>query len=185
MLEWQNIATLWSKIKGIVVKSGQTIIAKVSSKQSVKTEIIFACYEAGITNENAIKYVLATVEHETAGTFKPVKEAYWLSEEWRKKHLRYYPFYGRGYVQITWEKNYKKFSKIVGKDLVKNPDLALSHNVALKILVIGMRDGLFTGRKLSRYFNQDRCDFVNARRIINGTDKAQHIAELAKKMKVF
>ncbi len=53
-------------------------------------------------------YALATACHETAYTMQPVREAFWLSENWRRTHLRYYPFYGRGYVQLTWKANYER-----------------------------------------------------------------------------
>jgi hypothetical protein len=47
-------------------------------------------------------YVLATTQWETAQTFKPVREAFWKDEEWRRVNLaRYYPYYGRGFVQLT------------------------------------------------------------------------------------
>lgn len=67
-------------------------------------------------------YVIATAWWETAQTMHPVREAYWLSETWRKKNLRYYPYYGRGYVQLTWEENYKKASDYFKVDFVNNPD---------------------------------------------------------------
>lgn len=88
---------------------------------------------------------------------------------------------GRSYCQITGKDNYSKFSKLLGVDLVKNPDLALDPEIAAKIIVIGMRDGIFTGVKLSDYFTSDKSDWVNARRIINGLDKAGDIAEYAQK----
>jgi len=127
-------------------------------------------------------YVLATVELETATTFEPVREAFWKSEEWRKQHLaRYYPYYGRGYVQITWRANYKKFSDLLGLDLVNEPDLALDPAVAIQVLIIGFRDGLFTTKKIGDYINEHRTDFRNARRCINGLDRADHIAALAER----
>ena len=67
-------------------------------------------------------YIFATVFHETNATFLPVREAYWMSEDWRKRNFRYYPYYGRGFVQITWEANYLTYKKLLGIDLVKNPD---------------------------------------------------------------
>ena len=124
-------------------------------------------------------YVFATVFHETAFTFEPITEAYWLSEEWRKKNLRYYPYHGRGYVQITWKKNYQIFSSILGEDLVKNPDLAKVPKYAFKILVKGFINGIFTGKKISDYINTSKKDYKGARRCINGTDKAQIIANYA------
>ena len=156
------------------------------TKQEMIDKIIQECYDQDITNLDAVKYVLATVEHETNGTFMPVKEAYWLTESWRKKNLRYYPYYGRGLVQITWEENYMKFSDILTKmynsnyiDLVSMPDLALNEDFAVKILVYGMKHGSFTGKRLDHYFTDKGSDFVNARRIINGKDKAKRIAGLA------
>lgn len=124
-------------------------------------------------------YVFATVFHETNATFMPVKEAYWLSEEWRKNNLRYFPFYGRGFVQITWKENYDKFSKILNQDLVNNPDKAMLPLNAFNILVYGFINGSFTAKKISDYINTQTKDYKGARRCINGTDKAQLIAGYA------
>ena len=75
---------------------------------------------------NQAAYVLATAWHETNQTMLPVIEAYWLSEEWRKKNLRYYPWYGRGFVQLTWQDNYKLADNKLGLngEMLKNPSLA-------------------------------------------------------------
>lgn len=88
---------------------------------------------------------------------------------------------GRGYCQITGRNNYSKFSDLLGIDLVANPDLALTDEVAGKIITIGMRDGIFTGKRLGDYFTSNGSDWVNARRIINGLDRANDIAGYAKK----
>ncbi|MDF1879542.1 hypothetical protein JHD46_07830 [Sulfurimonas sp. SAG-AH-194-C20] len=151
--------------------------------------IVTACRENGITQVAQIQYVVATALWETGFTLLPVKEAYWV-KNW--KHYirysavtsRYFPYYGRGYVQITWLKNYKVFSKLLGIDLVKNPDLALQSDIAMKILVIGMRDGLFTGVGLDRYINEDKTNFIEARYIINGRDKRKQIAALASSVNI-
>ena len=154
------------------------------AKKETKKKIIEACIKQGIIQVEQIQYVLATVEHETNGTFKPVKEAYWLSEKWRKKNLSYYPYYGRGFVQITHKENYEKFGELLDIDLVKEPDLALEFDNALFILIYGMKKGLFTGKKLSDYFSKNGSNFIGARKIINGTDKSKKIAVLAQKQKV-
>lgn len=130
---------------------------------------------------NELAYVLATAYWETAKTMKPVKEAFWLSEDWRKKNLRYYPWYGRGFVQITWEENYVKAGKKLGLDLTSNPDKVMEPYISAQILIVGMIEGWFTGKKLSDYITLQKSDFVNARRIVNGVDKAKEIADLAKK----
>ena len=142
-------------------------------------KIINKCLEKNVLNVNQIAYIIATVHHETNQTFFPVKEAYWLSEVWRENNLRYFPYYGRGFVQITHRVNYEKFEELLEIPLVEEPNLALELENSLEILVIGFRDGLFTGRKLSDYVNDKKTDFKNARRIINGKDKATRIATLA------
>lgn len=131
-------------------------------------------------------YVIATAWWETAQTMQPVREAYWLSESWRKKNLRYYPYYGRGYVQLTWEYNYKKASDYFGVNFVKQPDLVMEPEYALPILVVGMQEGWFTGKKMDDYIDnideddsEELREYKNARRIVNGTDKADTIGRLA------
>jgi peptidoglycan hydrolase-like protein with peptidoglycan-binding domain len=140
------------------------------------------CLRQGVTMLEQIAYVLATVELET-GHFQPVREADYLgakAEGYRKKNLRYYPYYGRGYVQLTWKENYEKYTKLLGVDLVKNPDLALRPDVALFVLVHGMKKGIFTGASLSTYINASRVDFRGARAIINGSDRAADCAGYAR-----
>lgn len=78
-------------------------------------------------------------------------------------------YYGRGLIQITWYDNYRKFAQILNKPLDKNPDLALDWNVALDILFIGLRDGLF--RKGLGFKDFDFTvpeDVFNARDAVNG-----------------
>ena len=87
-------------------------------------------------------------------------------------------YYGRGYVQLTWKYNYKKLGDLIGVDLLNKPTLALQPDVASEIMFRGMKDGLFTGVGLPRYFKEDQDDPVNARRIINGTDHAADIAKI-------
>lgn len=88
-------------------------------------------------------------------------------------------FRGRGFVQLTGRTNYQKMSVITGVDLVASPDLAMKLDVAAHILFYGMEHGTFTGKKLNDYFNEIKCDWVNARRIINGLDKSTEIADIA------
>ena len=130
---------------------------------------------------NQAAYVLATAWHETNQTMLPVIEAYWLSEDWRKKNLRYYPWYGRGFVQLTWQYNYKLADKKLGLngEMLKKPSLAQVPKYAAEILVLGSKEGWFTKKKLSDYITRTTKDYKNARRIINGVDKAQKLANEA------
>lgn len=133
----------------------------------------------GLTLKTQHAYIIATAHWETNQTFKPVKESYWLDENWRRNNLRYFPFYGRGYVQLTWKFNYEKYSKILGFDFVNNPDLVMQPEISLFILCHGFKHGVFTGRRLEDYLTSSKTDFLNARRCINGTDKQHEIASLA------
>lgn len=83
-------------------------------------------------------------------------------------------------MQLTWKENYDKFGKLLKADLLNNPDLALALTNATKIMFVGMTKGMFTGKKLADYFAGETEDWVNARRIINGTDRAQLIAGYGK-----
>jgi hypothetical protein len=85
-------------------------------------------------------------------------------------------FMGRGYVQITGRENYRKASSLTGRDLVAEPDLALRADIAARIIVHGMVHGWFTGRKMA-----DFDSYVNMRRVVNGTDRAELIAGYAEK----
>jgi predicted chitinase len=155
-------------------------LKRLETKEGVIESIRNGCDSVGLTLNTQQAYVLATVHHETNATFKPVREAYWLSEDWRKRNLRYYPYYGRGYVQITWDTNYEKYSDILGIDCLNDPDLMLNHEYALFVLVHGFANGIFTGQKLTEFVSQSKCDFINARRCINGLNRAKDIADLAR-----
>jgi putative chitinase len=89
--------------------------------------------------------------------------------------------YGRGFVQLTWHENYDKAGRKYGINLLQNPELALRLDIATKIMFDGMYEGWFTGKKLADYFNNAKTDWIGARRIINGTDKAGLIADHAQK----
>ena len=153
-----------------------------SNRESTIAAIKSECILKGLDLKPQIAYVLATVDHETKHTFKPVREAYWLSNpdaHLKKHHPEYYPYYGRGFVQLTWKLNYEKYGQLTGMDLVKSPDSALDPGVSLFILVHGFKTGGFTGRKLEDYINATRTDFFNARRCINYLNRADDIAALA------
>jgi putative chitinase len=141
-------------------------------------------------------YMLATVKHECADTFQPITErgakSYFDKYEPGTsigKNLGNtvkgdgYLYRGRGYVQLTGRANYQKMSANLGltgeDDLIVRPDNALHPDVAYRIMSYGMRNGSFTGKKLSDYINASKCDYTNSRRIINALDKAAKIKDYA------
>lgn len=135
----------------------------------------------GAINKQEFCYILATLKHECG--FRSIKE--YKAPEGTKiwdmqKRYWFTGYYGRGYSQLTWQKNYAKFSPIVGIDLVKSPDEVLKPKIGAKILVIGMYKGLFSGKKLRDYFNDAAVPKWNgARRIVNGTFQAQRVTDVA------
>ncbi|MGG7518506.1 glycoside hydrolase family 19 protein [Allorhizobium undicola] len=151
-------------------------------------------------NPDQLAYVLATAVHETAGRLAPVRETlaesdaeavarleaaygagrlpqvsqpYWRPDEEGKS------WFGRGFVQLTFRRNYERMGEALGLDLVADPDLALKSEVAADALVAGMRQGLFTGRRLDEFLQGERQDWVGARRIVNGLDRAEKLGLLA------
>lgn len=165
---------------------------------------ILDAFEADPSPLDQQAYMLATAFHETAYTMQPVRETRAATDKeaiaildraWANGRLPWVksPYWrldkdgkswlGRGLVQITHKFNYEKLSPIVGVDLVRNPSAALEMPVALKIMIEGMRRGIFTGKALKDYFDgvdegdaEDYREMMLARRIINGTDRAADIA---------
>jgi predicted chitinase len=128
-----------------------------------------------------LAYALATAFHETAFTMQPIRE---YGRGRGRDYGRPDPdtgqaYYGRGFVQLTWKVNYETASRALGIDCVRDPDLVMQPENAAFILFQGMKDGWFTGRRFSHYLNAEQCDYRNARRIINGTDRANTIAGYA------
>jgi len=139
-----------------------------------------------------LAYALATAFHETAQTMMPITEygpkSYFSKYDPGTKIGKDlgnikpgdgYLFRGRGFVQITGRRNYTFVGSKIGFPLDKEPELALDWAVARKIAREGMLNGWFTGKKLSDYVNANVTDYKNARRVINGTDKAKTIAGYA------
>lgn len=156
-----------------------------------------------INNPVYLAYILATIYHETAGSFRPLEEigkgkaykygkVYTVNNRkvgYRNSKQTYlyseYPhlYYGRGYVQLTWLDNYLKFGKLLNVDLANKPELACTPKIATDITLLGMSKGLFTGYSLEKAFKNYGTvhnDWIQARKIINGTDKADKIAAEAK-----
>lgn len=136
-----------------------------------------------------VAYGLATAWHETAATMKPIKEyggdAYYhrmYDIEGERPHVARklgnlthgdgVKYAGRGYSMITGKSNYEKFG------IANDPDKALQPEVAAKIMVDGMESGIFTGKKMADYLD-GQTDYVGARKIINGTDRAHMLAGYA------
>ncbi len=157
--------------------------------------LLAAAGTAGLTRNDtaALAYGLATAWHETGGLLQPVRErggAAYLRRRYdvtgddparARAHGNLQPgdgprYAGRGYVQLTWKANYARVGALLGIDLVAAPDRALEPALAATILFRGMAEGWFTGRRLSEFIGPEKTDFVQARRVVNGLDRAALIA---------
>lgn len=174
---------------------GTLFDGRLTPAQVTGMEAILNRFEAVMADGDRrwLAYMLATAHHETGRRMQPLRETfadsdavaiarldaafaagrlpsvstpYWRRDSDGKSWL------GRGFVQLTHKANYQRLSQVTGVDLIAAPDRAMELDVAVDILVRGMRDGLFTGRRLSTYFAGRREDWAGARRIINGLDRA-------------
>ena len=190
-----------------LTKGGFDIIRKAFGKLSESQVSAFNHIVSAMDADKSISYpqgayILATIWHETATTMQPIAEygkgkgriyGSWYRNSKDQlytfkdgsKTTAYlqsdYPhlYYGRGYAQLTWFENFKKASEKLKHDFLNNPDDVMRIEHATNILLLGIKEGWFTGRKLSDYINQSKKDYLNARRIINGMDKASLIAGYA------
>lgn len=153
------------------------------SQKDGMIDILQEWYNYGLTDQRQLAYVLATVYHETGQKMRPVQEAGYLSKEKQMAYLqkqKYYPYFGQDLVHTTWKANYQKVKDFTGVDVVNQPHLIGQMPLAAKVAIHFMNKGYYTGKKLSDYFNSKKEDWINARKVINGTDKASMIAEYAK-----
>lgn len=154
-----------------LIFAGNMTQSQVDGVNSIVNE--WEAVDAG-ADPRFVAYSLATAFWETGRTMQPI------AEYGHGEGRPYAPiYYGRGLVQLTWGPNYQKVGNLIGKDLYNHPELALEPDIAAQIMVDGMVQGWFTGRKLGDFFNGSRSDWVDARTIINGHDKDALIAGFA------
>jgi putative chitinase len=149
-----------------------------------------------------LAYNLGTAFHETAQTMQPITErgghSYFNKYEPEMKLGKIlgntetgdgFRFRGEGHVQNTGRANAVKATKRLntlfnlGIDLVANPEQRGDPFVSAMSLFLGNKEGWWTGKKLGDYLKPGAPDFVNARRVVNGTDRANTIAGYAKAFK--
>lgn len=149
--------------------------------QSVQL-IVETALRHGVTDRSQIAYMLATAEHES-DNFRTSREYNGPEQARRLDYSGGEDFYGRGYVQTTHDHRYLAMGEALGLGTALRDDperAATDPRLAADLLVVGMQRGLYTGRALGDYVNEDGVDYANARRVVNGTDRAEHIAGLAR-----
>lgn len=149
-----------------------------NAQRNAINEIVNAWEIFGDGDLHKLAYIFATTWHESK--LRPIEERRARpGTSLYETQNRYWNtgFYGRGFVQLTHESNYKKMSNFLGVDLVSNPALALDPYYAGQIIVYGMMNGSFTGVGLGKYITSNKQDYLNARRVVNGTDRAELIRD--------
>jgi len=165
-------------VPGWIVRQHPSVFEEVA-------EILYNCYLYKCDLYQTA-YILATARHESVlGLYKEEiasGEAYEgrksLGNTVKGDGVRYK---GRGYVQLTGRRNYTYWMKRLKMPLLSSPGMVQRPEVAAMILVQGMMEGTFTGKKLPTYVAIDN-KFINyreARRTVNGLDKAEDIANYA------
>lgn len=161
------------------VATGSAVTPVVGSnldRKGWELAIVKTALANGVTDPLHIQYLLGTADHETnmgAIMVEQGPRSYFNRYEGRKDLGNNQPgdgfkYRGRGVAQLTGRGAYAKWSQRLNMDLIGNPDLAAEPKAALTVLVIGCRDGIFTGRKMSQYIGNGKTDFYNARRVVNG-----------------
>ena len=91
-------------------------------------------------------------------------------------------FYGRGYVQLTWEFNYRRLGKAMGlgDQLLIHPEKALEPEIAYNVLSLWMNGGYSAnGKRIMDYTLGETPNYRGARHLVNGRDQAEKIAGYA------
>lgn len=107
--------------------------------------IVAACERRGFWDAENAAAIAGTVAIETAHSFEPVMEAYYLFGSpfdydkdacwgYLRRTVRYWPFPGQGFIQSTWEAEYKRLERETGIPVHQNPRLALVPEYAAEFL---------------------------------------------------
>ncbi len=182
-----------NRLNQLIVKLAPIAKTVNNKPENILRLIWQECEKQKVTDKSHIAYILASAHHESGMGKYMVEFASGKAYEGNIKQLgntqqgdgpRYK---GRGYVQLTGRRHYTSYTGILKNerglnvDLVNYPEKATTPEVAAFILVHGMKNGKFTGKSLSNFGAGANFDFKKARTIVNGLDKADSIAALAKK----
>jgi predicted chitinase len=174
-----NLKTFFDSIRGL----GELFPNGLTQTQVERMQAIIDGLQARKVSIRHAAYILATAHHES-GRFNYMQEIWGPTPVQKRYQGRKTlgnvvagdgkKFLGRGFVQITGRTNYTDWSRRLGVDLIKEPDLASQVKYAVPILIDGMLQGTFTTKKLS-----DFSTYLDMRRVVNKMDRASLIAGYA------
>ena len=141
-----------------------------------------------------LAFILATARRESQNTFAPLREAPGCGndEECRERAIgallarrgqkagkppkpnyavadaNGHRYYGRGFIQLTFKKNYAAAGEKLGLDLVSDPDRVMEPAIVADILVRAILEGWYGSRRpLLFYIGGSTEDWINARNNVN------------------
>jgi hypothetical protein len=151
--------------------------------------IMNAFVSFGDQREKTLAYAFATAYHETGRRMVPVREGFAKTDARARalvRRRRYgkagntgHVYYGRGHVQLTWQRNYRITGNKLGIDLEHNPDRMLEPELSARVLIEGLIDGRWngSGKGIAFYLSDHRPDDLkNARRTVNVLDRWHQIS---------
>ena len=115
--------------------------------------VLLSIYEGGyagtpFTDQRWLAYLLATCLHETAKRMWPITE---LGSQEYLQGNEYWPYIGRGLIQLTWEDNYRRASAMLGLDAPVQLQAQVSVRSDEMILHVIAHGGLPTLEERDRY----------------------------------
>src|SRR5690606_41915483 len=105
-------------------------------RESSVNLIVRTALDHGVSDPKQIAYMLATAQHETRDFAAP-EEDFGRSQARKLGYSGGEEFFGRGYVHLTHDYNYRKFDELLDLqgELVSNPARAKEPEIAARILV--------------------------------------------------
>jgi hypothetical protein len=138
-------------------------VVKFDGAKQLMCAVVYNSKKAGLSLAEQWAYIMATAQHESGTKFTLGIEgwnrlarrytglflagAYNKIDEALRLHTRYYPYVGRGFVQLTWAKNYAALQEELHCPFMAAPQLALRPDIALYALVKGMASGQYDSSK--------------------------------------
>lgn len=175
-LESGLVKSVYAAEESSVNNTNVVSIIPQKAKQSATKNIPIieqALEEEGINSPEVLAYALATLEHETAGTFEPISEYSGRQQAAKKGYGGGEDYYGRGFIQLTHDYNYEKYGDLIGEDLVNDPELANNPEIAARVLALYFKE---TG--IPQLVNKGQ--FVQARSKVNPDGLGRKIANRAR-----
>lgn len=183
-----HMEVLYNTVRGPLFGKRMTV-----SQSTGILRLVEAWDKYGYGLDTALAYILAISYHETGRRMQPVRETFATSDKqaiarleaaWKAGKLTWVrtPYwragwFGRGDVQLTHEANYKgPLREAVldefGVDIYEDRDQVLRPDISAFILIEGVTKGEttksdFTAHTLETFINENKTDYVNARKTVN------------------